>query len=51
MAVQMTRLEPPRTPLTLGESFGGGLLIGLSAALFLYFSGRRTGISGILSGE
>jgi uncharacterized membrane protein YedE/YeeE len=35
------------TPWT---SFGGGLLIGLSAALLILFNGRIAGISGILGG-
>lgn len=32
------------------QSFSGGLLIGLSAALFLLLDGRIAGISGILGG-
>jgi uncharacterized membrane protein YedE/YeeE len=35
------------TPLT---ALGGGLLIGLAAALFVLFNGRIAGISGILGG-
>ena len=35
------------TPYT---ALGGGLLIGLSAVLLLYFNGRIAGISGILNG-
>ena len=35
------------TPLT---SFFGGTLIGLSAAIMLFFLGRITGISGMISG-
>jgi len=35
------------TPLA---SFGGGILIGLAAALFLLVNGRIAGISGILGG-
>jgi uncharacterized protein len=35
------------TPWT---SLAGGLLIGLSAALFLFFNGRIAGISGIVGG-
>lgn len=31
-------------------SLGGGLLIGLSAAIFVLFNGRIAGISGIVSG-
>lgn len=31
-------------------SLGGGLLIGLSAALFVLFNGRIAGISGVLGG-
>lgn len=35
------------TPLT---ALGGGVLIGLAAALFIIFNGRITGISGIVGG-
>ncbi len=35
------------TPYT---ALGGGLLIGLSAVLLLYFNGRIAGVSGILNG-
>lgn len=35
------------TPLT---ALGGGMLIGLAAALFLAFTGRIAGISGVLGG-
>jgi hypothetical protein len=37
------------TPYTLVQSFIGGLLIGLAAALLLFFSGQRLGFSGIFS--
>ena len=33
-----------------GQAFAGGLVIGLSVALLLLFSGRIAGISGILGG-
>lgn len=35
------------TPLT---AFGGGLLVGTAAALFVLFNGRIAGVSGILGG-
>ncbi|TFW33718.1 YeeE/YedE family protein [Massilia horti] len=38
------------THFTPWTSFAGGLLIGLSAALFVLLSGRIAGISGILGG-
>lgn len=38
------------TNFTPWSSFAGGLLIGLSAALFVLLSGRIAGISGILGG-
>jgi uncharacterized membrane protein YedE/YeeE len=38
------------TDLTPWSALGGGLLIGLAAALFVLFNGRIAGISGILGG-
>lgn len=38
------------THFTPWASLAGGLLIGLSAALFLFFNGRIAGISGIVGG-
>lgn len=35
---------------TMWQSLAGGLLIGLAAALLLYFNGRIAGISGIIGG-
>lgn len=35
---------------TMWQSLAGGLLIGLAAALLLYFNGRIAGISGIVGG-
>lgn len=35
---------------TMWQSLTGGLLIGLAAALLLYFNGRIAGISGIVGG-
>jgi len=39
------------TPKTYLESLEGGLLIGVAASIFLFFSGQRAGLSGIYSGE
>lgn len=36
--------------LTPWSSFGGGMLIGLSAAMFVLLNGRIAGISGVLGG-
>jgi uncharacterized membrane protein YedE/YeeE len=38
------------TDLTPWSALGGGLLIGLAAAMFVLFNGRIAGISGILGG-
>ena len=38
------------TNFTPWSSFAGGLLIGISTAIFLLFNGRIAGISGILGG-
>lgn len=38
------------TQFTPYTALGGGLLIGLSAVLLLYFNGRIAGVSGILNG-
>jgi len=38
------------TDFTPWSALGGGLLIGLAAALFVLFNGRIAGISGILGG-
>jgi uncharacterized membrane protein YedE/YeeE len=38
------------TPFTPWTSLAGGLLLGLAAALFILFSGRVLGISGIVGG-
>ena len=38
------------TNFTMWQSLTGGLLIGLAAALLLYFNGRIAGISGIVGG-
>ena len=38
------------TYLTILSALGGGVLIGLAAALLLFFNNRTTGISGIAAG-
>ena len=43
----MTGVETEFTPLM---SFAGGVLIGLSAVLLMFFQGRIMGATGILSG-
>lgn len=44
-------LVPPATPHTVVASLVGGLIIGLTSALFYYLTGQRAGLSGMFNGE
>jgi len=48
MSVMTTSVLTPFTPL---ESFVGGLIIGVSVFVLLYFNGKVAGISGIIKGS